>query len=154
MSEVEITVVDPEGEEARFCLSSYYAELAERFEEGFDPGESSAPDAAVFREPSGAFLVARGDGQPVGCGAIKYEADGTATIKRMWVSPRARGLGLGRRLLSELEGLARGRGIGVVRLDTNRALTEAIALYRSAGYVGIDRFNDERYAHHWFEKRL
>jgi ribosomal protein S18 acetylase RimI-like enzyme len=66
-----------------------------------------------------------------------------------------RGAGLGRRLLSALEGYARDAGrIGVVRLETNRVLTEAIALYRSAGYCEVAPFNAEPYAHHWFEKAL
>ena len=69
----------------------------------------------------------------------------------MWVSPTARGLGLGRRMLSELEQLSR---TTAARLETNRSLTEAIALYRAPGYVEVEPFNDEPYAHHWFEKRL
>ena len=72
----------------------------------------------------------------------------------MWVAESARGLGIGRRLLGELERRARPRGARVVRLETNGALTEAIGLYRSAGYREVDAFNDEPYAHHWFEKRL
>ena len=72
----------------------------------------------------------------------------------MWVAPTARGLGVGRRLLTELEDCARERGMRVVQLETNKTLREAISLYRSAGYVEIDAFNDEPYAHHWFEKRL
>jgi ribosomal protein S18 acetylase RimI-like enzyme len=72
----------------------------------------------------------------------------------MWVDRSARGLGLGRRLLAELERQAAARGVGVVRLETNGALAEAIALYRSAGYCEVEAFNDEPYAHHWFEKEL
>ena len=72
----------------------------------------------------------------------------------MWVAASARGLGLGRRLLGELEDHARRRGAPAVRLDTNRTLREAIALYRSSGYDEIDAFTAEPYAHHWFEKRL
>jgi ribosomal protein S18 acetylase RimI-like enzyme len=72
----------------------------------------------------------------------------------MWVAPSARGLGVGRRILSELERHARERGVDVVRLETNRSLTEAGGLYRSAGYAEVAAFNDEPYAHHWFEKRL
>jgi ribosomal protein S18 acetylase RimI-like enzyme len=75
-------------------------------------------------------------------------------LKRMWVDPTARGLGVGRRLLNELESRAAASGSDVVRLDTNETLTEAIAMYRSAGYREIDAFNDEPYAHRWFEKRL
>ena len=69
----------------------------------------------------------------------------------MWIAPAARGLGLGRRMLHELEQRSRR---GVVRLETNRNLTEAISLYRAAGYDEVAPFNDEPYAHHWFEKRL
>jgi ribosomal protein S18 acetylase RimI-like enzyme len=72
----------------------------------------------------------------------------------MWVASSARGLGVGRRLLAELERRAADHGSRAVRLDTNATLTEAIAMYRSAGYNEIDAFNDEPYAHHWFEKQL
>ena len=70
----------------------------------------------------------------------------------MWVAPAARGLGLGRRLLAELEAAAARAARRAARLDTNRALTEAIALYRSSGYVEVPPFNDEPFAHHWFER--
>ena len=83
-----------------------------------------------------------------------HHGDGTADAKRMWVAPSARGLGLGRRLLAELERHARDAGVRTLRLDTNRALTEAIALYRAAGYEEIPRFNDEPHAQHWFAKSL
>jgi ribosomal protein S18 acetylase RimI-like enzyme len=72
----------------------------------------------------------------------------------MWIAQTGRGLGLGVRLLSELERHACEAGVRVVRLETNRALHEAIALYRRSGYVEVGRFNDEPYAHHWFEKRM
>jgi ribosomal protein S18 acetylase RimI-like enzyme len=72
----------------------------------------------------------------------------------MWVSPTARGLGLGRRLLQDLERQARAAGAEVLHLETNRSLSEAIALYRGGGYREVAPFNDEPYAHHWFEKRL
>jgi ribosomal protein S18 acetylase RimI-like enzyme len=72
----------------------------------------------------------------------------------MWVDPRARGLGIGRRLLAELEQHAIAGGSRTVRLETNKALTEAIAMYRAAGYREVEAFNDEPYAHHWFEKHI
>src|SRR5258707_413389 len=75
-------------------------------------------------------------------------------LKRMWVSPAARGLGVGRRHLAELEARALASGSTRTRLETNRALNEAIALYRASGYREVNAFNDEPYAHHWFEKRL
>jgi ribosomal protein S18 acetylase RimI-like enzyme len=72
----------------------------------------------------------------------------------MWVDSTTRGLGVGRRLLTELEACAASHGAGSVRLETNRTLVEAISLYRSAGYVEVAPFNDEPYAHHWFVKQL
>ena len=72
----------------------------------------------------------------------------------MWTAPSARGLGVARRMLRQLEGAAREAGLTTLRLDTNKALTEAHALYRKEGYREVGRFNDNPYAHHWFEKRL
>ena len=72
----------------------------------------------------------------------------------MWIDRNTRGLGLGRRLLRELEGYARERGVTSLHLETNRSLVEAISLYRSCGHVEVEPFNDEAYAHHWFEKQL
>ena len=107
-----------------------------------------------MRPPSGALLVARLRGGPIGCGALKFHTGAPAELKRMWVAPEARGLGLGRRLLGELERYARDAGVEVLRLETNRALNEAIDLYRRSGYREVEAFNDEPYANHWFEKRL
>lgn len=151
---VRIDVVDPETPAAAHCLGEYYAELAQRFEGGWDQAVSNAATPEQLRPPDGLFVVATLHGTPVGCGALKLHGGGPAELKRMWVAPAARGLGLGRRLLGELEGLAARHGARAVRLETNRSLTEAIALYRSSGYREIPPFNDEPYAHYWFEKRL
>lgn len=91
---------------------------------------------------------------PVGCGALKFLGSEPAEIKRMWVATSARGLGVGRWILNEMEEHARRRGMDVVRLETNKPLYEAINLYRSAGFDEVERFNGEPYAHHWFEKPL
>ena len=72
----------------------------------------------------------------------------------MWLAGSARGLGLGRRLLADLEARAARAQARTVRLETNATLVEAIALYRSAGYAEVPPFNDEPFADHWFEKRL
>jgi DNA-binding MarR family transcriptional regulator/GNAT superfamily N-acetyltransferase len=151
---VRVDVVDPERPEAQFCLRAYFAELARRFDAGFDPGRSISADAAELRLPAGAFLLATLRGEPVGCGALKLHGRDPAELKRMWVADEARGLGLGRRLLRELERVAAANGATIVRLETNRSLREAIRLYRSSGYDEVAAFNDEPYAHHWFEKRL
>lgn len=153
-STVRVGVTDPAHPHARFCIGSYYAELAVRFEEGFDPARSVSTGEADLRLPHGLLLVATLDGEPVGCGALLFHPGEPAYIKRMWVSPAVRGLGLGRRLLHELERTARSHGHVSVRLETNRALPEAIAMYRSAGYEEVARFNDEVYGHHFFVRRL
>jgi DNA-binding MarR family transcriptional regulator len=151
---VEIAVEDPTTDAARSCIGAYFAELDTRFDSGFDPARSITADAVELTEPAGVLLVGRLRGEPIGCGALKFHGRAPAEIKRMWVAPTARGLGVGRRILAELEAHARSRRVRVVRLETNRALDEAISLYRSAGYAEVAAFNDEPYAHHWFEKRL
>jgi DNA-binding MarR family transcriptional regulator len=151
---VTIDVVDPESPDAQHCLREYYAELDRRFSSGFDPDTTLPALAPEMRSPEGLFLVAFLHGQPVGCGALKFHGREPTELKRLWVAAGARGLGLGRRLLDALEARAVAAGSRRIRLDTNRTLAEAIALYRSAGYREVERFNDEPYADHWFEKRL
>jgi DNA-binding MarR family transcriptional regulator/ribosomal protein S18 acetylase RimI-like enzyme len=153
-SMVRFDVEDPRTATSRWCLSQYFAELNERFEAGFDPTRSLYADTRVFSRPSGAFVVARVRGRAVGCGAVKFKGTLPAEFKRMWIARASRGLGLGKRLLDALENQAREAGATAVRLETNRTLTEAIAMYRQSGYVEIEPFNDELYAHHWFEKQL
>ncbi|TDD65353.1 MarR family transcriptional regulator [Jiangella aurantiaca] len=151
---VRVAPADPDDAAARHCLRAYAAELNARFEGGFDPARSIRADAADLRPPAGLLLVATLHGAPVGCGALKLHGAEPAELKRMWVDESARGLGIGRRLLAELERHAAEHGAPAVRLETNAALTEAIALYRSAGYAEVPAFNAEPYAHHWFEKPL
>jgi DNA-binding MarR family transcriptional regulator/GNAT superfamily N-acetyltransferase len=147
-------VRDPGNPDARHCLRAYVEELSARFDDGFDPARSISAADHEMTPPAGLFLVAMLHGEPAGCGALKFHPGAPAEIKRMWVAPAARGLGLGRRLLAELEAHAAAHGVRVLRLETNRTLTEAISLYRTAGYREVPAFNDEPYAHHWFEKTL
>jgi DNA-binding MarR family transcriptional regulator/GNAT superfamily N-acetyltransferase len=153
-SVVSLAVLDPDHPDAAHCLRSYAAELQDLFESGFDPANSLLPDPGQLRPPRGLFLVARLHGEPVGCGGVKLPPGAPAEIKRLWVSPRVRGLGLARRLLVELEERAARHGSDLVRLDTNKALEAATRLYRNSGYSEVPAFNDEPYAHHWFEKPL
>lgn len=151
---IEVMETDPRSEDARYCLGEYYAELARRFENGFEVKHSRDPDAGDMMRPRGAFLLARSDGLPVGCVGLKGTGGAVAEIKRLWVAPSARGLGLAKRLMNEAEAAARDLGIGTLRLDTNRALPEALQLYRNSGWTEIDRFNDDPYPDFFFEKRL
>jgi DNA-binding MarR family transcriptional regulator/GNAT superfamily N-acetyltransferase len=151
---VRISPIDPSDPHARHCLHEYFSELDRRFDTGFDPGLSISALDEEMRPPAGLFLVATLGGDPIGSGALKFHGRKPAELKRMWVEESARGLGVGRRLLAELENHAARRGVRSVRLETNKTLVEAISLYRSAGYVEVAPFNDEQYAHHWFEKQI
>jgi GNAT superfamily N-acetyltransferase len=155
MNDVEIVETDPADRAARYCLRTLFAELDDRFDQGFDVVHSISANDDQLRRPAGLLLIAHCAEQPVGCGALVAREGGrVCDIKRMWVAAYARGIGLGRRLLTELEARASGMGARQVQLETNRALAEAINLYRSAGYVEVPAFSDESYAHHWFVKRL
>jgi DNA-binding MarR family transcriptional regulator len=153
-SAVHTAVVDPRHPDARRCVQAYVDELARRFDDGFDPARSISADDDELTPPKGLLLTATLHGEAVGIGALKLHEDSQAEVKRMWVSPTVRGLGLGRRILTELETHARLHGVRILRLETNRALAEAIALYRDGGYREVEAFSGEPYAHHWFEKIL
>ena len=144
----------PASPAARACLRAYVAELGRRFNAGFDPARSLPAGDQDMSPPAGLFLVATLHSEAVGCGGLMFHGDAPAKVKRMWVAPSVRGLGVGRRLLAELEAQAAARGVTVLRLETNGALAEAISLYRTSGYREVAPFSDEPYAHHWFEKTL
>jgi ribosomal protein S18 acetylase RimI-like enzyme len=150
----EVRVADPDGAEAQACLKAYAAELDRRFATGYDPESGRPVPAGDLRAPAGVLLLATVGGEAVGCAGLRLLDGGHAEIKRMWVAEAARGHGIARRLLGELEARAAAAARHTVRLDTNGTLTEALALYRSAGYTEVERFNDEPYADHWFEKRI
>jgi len=150
VSDLAIVRAPADSAAAIACVTAYFAELAARFEGGFDPGRPGYADP----KDAGDFFVARRGAAVVGCGAVKKHAAGIAEIKRMWVTPAARGQGIARALLTALEDEARRQGYARVVLDTNKALTEAQALYRKAGYRETDPFNDNPYAHLWFVKDL
>jgi DNA-binding MarR family transcriptional regulator/GNAT superfamily N-acetyltransferase len=152
-STVEVRECDPRDADARFCLQTYYSELAVRFRGGYDPARSPIADAEMT-PPAGLLLVASLHGEPVGCGALIFYPDNVGLVKRMWVARAVRGLGLGRRMLAELEARGRANGVRLMRLETKDELTEAVQMYRSSGYREVDPFNDEVYADHWFEKPL
>ena len=153
-SAVLIAPEPPDSADARICLDAYFRELAQRFETGFDPATSISATASEMTPPAGVLVLARLDDRPIGCAALKVKEGHIGEVKRMWVSAEARGLGIGRRLLEAIERQALGFGVATLRLETNRTLREAQRLYRSAGYGEVAPFNDEPYAHHWFEKPL
>ena len=151
---LRLEIQDPASADAQWCVEQYFAELNQRFENGFNRAAVLPAEPEELRPPAGVFIIAKLHDQLVGCGGVKLHGRAPAELKRMWVSPAARGLGIGRRLLGQLERQAYDAGAGAIRLETNRALREAISLYRQSGYVEVAPFNQEPHAHHWFEKRL
>jgi DNA-binding MarR family transcriptional regulator/GNAT superfamily N-acetyltransferase len=151
---VEIAPADPSHRDVQLCIGRYFAEIDERFESGFDMSLSVSTTLDDFRPPAGIFLLARLRGEPVGCGGLRFRGEDPPELKRMWVRGSERGLGIGRRLLAELEAVAAAAGARSVRLETNKALAEALNLYRSTGYRDVPPFNDEHHSHHWLEKAL
>jgi GNAT superfamily N-acetyltransferase len=152
--EAEIREVSPESAVGRSCLASYFRELSERFEGGCDLDDADPSIREEMTPPRGFFLVASLGDRPAGCVGLKRLDESTGELKRMWTAPAARGRGIARRLLREVEARARQAGFERVRLDTNRVLAEAHAFYRSEGFIEIARYNANPYAHHWFEKLL
>ena len=152
---VELRQVDPESSDAQRCLRAYVAELNRRAPgRGFDPSRGATAEPHEVRPPHGAFVVVYLRGEAIGCGAVKHHPGGVTDVKRMWLAESARGLGLGRRLLEHLERLAREHGSSVAHIETSDVLPEAVALYRSAGYVEVPAFNEEPFADRWLAKPL
>ncbi len=112
-------------------------QLIDGFTQSYGGGTTLPYDAALFAEPEGRFVLVLDDGEPVGCGGfIRYD-DETAELKRMYVVPKRRGQGISRLLLHELEASAAAAGYRSMVLETGDLQIEAIALYRSAGYLPI-----------------
>ncbi len=153
-SEIDIRRVDPAGADAQRCIAAYVAELNRRSKRGFDPAKGVSAEPHEMTPPAGLFLVAYRRGDAVGCGGVKHHPGAPSEIKRMWVVENARGLGIARRLLEELERDAVRSGARAATIETSATLFEAMELYRSVGYVEVAPFNDEPFADHWFEKRL
>jgi putative acetyltransferase len=108
----------------------------------YRPESNHILDVAALQAPSIRFFVARRQAAAVGCGALRLEADGFGEVKRMFVSPSARGLGVGRKLLAAIEDEGRRRGMHTLRLETGIYQPEALGLYVSAGYRETDPFGD------------
>ena len=153
-AEVEIRTVDPAGEDAQHCIAAYVAELNRRSDRGYDPANGVSAEPHEMTPPAGLFLVAYRRGDAVACGGVKHHPGAPSEIKRMWVAENARGLGIARRLLVELEQDAIRSGATEATIETSATLYEAITLYRSVGYVEVAPFNAEPFADHWFAKRL
>lgn len=155
MPEIEVAEVGRDDPQ----VMALYAPFVRSAEEAPVPqdqieAEASAGPPADLVPPAGAMLLARVDGEPAGIGGVRHLRTPVAEIKSMYVSPAHRRLGLGRRILDELHRIARDHGCRAVRLDTNRFLATAVALYRAAGYRQVANYNGNAKADLWFERKL
>jgi GNAT superfamily N-acetyltransferase len=151
---VTIEIEDPDIADADWCRQQYFAEIDALLDTGYDPAHGLRVTSDDFRLPHGVFLMARLDGRAVGMGSVKHHPGEPALIKRMWVSPAARGMGVAGNMLTMLEDSARAAGAAVIRLDTSSVLPAACRMYESRGYVEVPRFNDEQHADRWYSKEL
>jgi GNAT superfamily N-acetyltransferase len=159
-SSIRIRRASPDAPEAARLLADYGAELVARGRpfSPMDPPVGARPASWVepheLQAPGGAFLLAEDDGVQIACGGVRTLAPGLGEIKRMYVVPAARRRGIARRILADLEQVARELGHARVRLDTNAVQPEAVALYHACGYREIADYNGNPFATHWFEKEL
>lgn len=151
---IDIRLADPEEPAALACLAAYFDLLLTRVD-GITPAHAPLPDphAQSYRPPHGAFLLAWSDAIPLGCVSLHALTPEVAEVKRLWITPAARGQGLARRLMAQIESHARTLSYKHLKLDTNAALTDAIALYRATGWADTAPYTGYP-ATHWFEKSL
>lgn len=146
----------PVDEEPAAALVAAMTDDIAALYDGLDLSGADMPKAgpAELGPPGGTFVVGFEDGAPVCCGAIKRLPDGACEIKRMFVTKDARGRGVARALLEELERRAREMGYEIARLDTGPRQTRAQRMYERAGYAPIGNFNANPVASFFGEKRL
>jgi GNAT superfamily N-acetyltransferase len=134
-------------------VADYVAEIRAIYPEWTPdvPPRMTAPDV---EPPAGRWLVAYRADEPVGCAGLKRLDERSAEIKRVYVTPDARGTGVARQLLARLEEIARSLGYSALRLDTGAKQQASVSLFSSSGYQPIGDYNGNPVAAHWFEKRL
>ena len=140
-----------DSESAQQLLQAFVDEIA-RLYPGWTAMSGPSAEPVDFEPPLGRFIVAYSEGEPVACGGLKPLGSGAAEIKRLYVTPHMRRRGLGRRMIGELEGVAKTQGYAVVRLDTGAEQPDAVRLFKAAGYREIADYNGNPFASHWFEK--
>lgn len=138
---------------SRELQRAFFADIASRYP-GWDPGRSQSADPSELAPPGGAWVVAYIDGRPAGCGGLKALDSETAEIRRIFLDQSARGRGIGRKLLQELEMHALRLGYRRVRLTTGDRQPEALGLFQAAGYLEVPAFNGNLFTRHWMEKTL
>ena len=151
---ITLHLTDPDAAEALSLLAAYSRFLTvTMLDDAPNPIPLPLPDAAAYRPPAGAVLVAYTSGQPIACVCLHTLSPGLGEVKRLYIAPQARGQGLARQMMRAIEDRARTLGMTRLNLDTNAALTTAIALYRATGWTDIEPYTGHP-ATHWFSKTL
>jgi putative acetyltransferase len=151
---ITVAQEDPRSPDVQRLLSAFGDEVKKRYDS--PPADVGIFDPALVAVPRSVFLVARNDGNPVACGALVPMDENCVEVKRMFVAPQQRGLGIATRILDELERFAREFDYDAMRLETGVRQPESIALYGKAGFYRIPNFppfeNDSSAV--CFEKRI
>jgi len=134
-------------------LAAYVAELVS-LGVTLNHGWAGGVSPAQLAPPQGEWLVGWRAEEAVACGGVRLLSPDVCEIKRMYVDPSARRVGLARRLLTALEDAGAALGATRSRLDTGRDMESAVGLYRDSGYVEIADYNGNPDAGWWFEKQL
>lgn len=151
--DLKLEPTTPTGAEVRTLYADFVRETDGPLGVDLEAEIAKGPPADLT-PPCGALLLARVDGVPAGLGGVRHLETEVAEVKSMYVAPACRGRGLARALLDELEEISRRHGCRAARLDTSDYLTEAIGLYRAAGYGEVADYNGNPKASLWFERRL
>jgi GNAT superfamily N-acetyltransferase len=151
--EVTLAVESADSEASLALQRAFFAEIATRYP-GWEPSASQGVEPSELAPPGGTWLVAYRAGQPVGCGGLQRLDAETAEVRRIFLDEAARGRGIGRALLAELEAHAQRLGYQRVRLTTGDQQPEALALFETAGYAEIPPFTTGVFTRHWMEKGL
>ena len=156
---ITVAPAPPSGVGSRALLESYFYELISRYQHR--PGRVDEVEAAMAEFPSddltgptGAFLLAQRGDTVVGCIGLRVRDGRVGEVTRVFVVPSERRNGVGAMLVTEIEALARSRGLRRLELDTRDDLLEARRLYERCGFKEVPAFNANPYAAHWFAKEL
>ncbi len=147
-----VSLEEPLGSRSAQELIGGFVDEIRRLYPTWTPQSGPSAEPSDFEPPGGSFVVLYVKDEPVACGGLKRLDDDAAEIKRLFVRPNVRRLGLGRRVIDDLERIARDRGYRVVRLDTGAGQPQAVRLFEAAGYTRIGDYNGNPFASFWFEK--
>lgn len=153
LNNLSLRVEAADSAASRALQAAFFADITSRYPE-WSPAASQSVGVSDLAPPSGVWIVAYLDDRPVGCGGLQAFGSTIGEVRRIFLDAAARGHGIGRALLTELEAHAHRIGYERVRLTTGDGQPEALGLFQSAGYEEIAPFTDGAFTRHWMEKAL